>query len=112
MLRRHPWVIAIVIGLVFGWVAAGGVTLLTDDTSGGGASSSGGSAGAEWAVGIGAGAIAALVVGLGLQRAAGRGVLGEPERLAGGVGEESATANPEPGPDPEDGFSRGSKPAP
>ena len=99
-MRRHPWILAVVIGLVFGWVAGAGVALLSDDTSSLGNGSGGGSATAEWVVGIVAAIVATTVVGLGLTRASARGLLDGPRRMAGGVGQESATANPDPQPDP------------
>jgi hypothetical protein len=112
MLRRHPWAFAVAVGIVFGWVVAGGVTLLSDDTSSTAGGSGGGPASAEWLVGLGAGAVAALIVGIALQRASDGHLLGRPRRLAGGVGEESATANPAPQKDPEDTGRPGSKTTP
>ncbi|MDP1820929.1 MAG: hypothetical protein Q8K58_13710 [Acidimicrobiales bacterium] len=80
--------IAIAAGVIFGFIAGGGVALWSDG-------SAGGPVAAEWIVGIVVGVVVALVLGLGLGRASGRDLLGEPKRLAGGLGEESATANPD-----------------
>jgi zinc transporter ZupT len=81
-------VTALIAGGLAALVAGVGVALWTNGTPGGPASS-------EVAVGLIAGVIMFVVTLAVTGRLARKGLLGEPQRMAGGVGEESATANPD-----------------